>query len=266
MKIRLLKRLICFLIIIGTFFGAVTVLASDSTEIPSGYVITDGTTFYWIQYDDLLSSYVQYRQDPNSQGALLAKFYFDTLGTDVSAHMAAYVSGVTVKFVSFEAIMDMYIDTRDVNSTYIWFNSSDPNDATPAFDVITEVMIMGPDANITGKVYVGTDGYIITLPSQGIIIPGIVRLTIDANQTDAYLNLYNPSDNECYFKISLKLDDGTVLYESGMLSPGETVGNINLSQALASGEYDAVVLYEAFDPDDYSPLNSAEVIITLIVE
>ena len=182
------------------------------------------------------------------------------------AGMAAYVSGVTVKFVSYNSIFMQYLITRDVDETYIWFNSSDPADATPAFDVITEVMIMGPGAVITGKVYVGTDGYIITMPSPGITFPGIRYLRIDADTANVNVNLGNPEDNPCYFVISIILEDGTVIFESDMLLPGENLGDIELSQALASGEYEASIVYEAYDLGDQSQLNSAKVIITIIAE
>lgn len=377
MKKKFLSILICILMI-ASVFGAVTALAEDRTDSPGGYVITDGTTYYWIDYDELLASYPYYRINPNLDEAKLAKFYFDTLGDVV-----AYVSRVTTKFVSYDEILITYVYKRDVDETYIWFNSSDPADATPAFDVTTKVMVVGPDATITGSVFVGDDGYIIeisnydittTAPSSayvdipqqftvtttgdgtgsygcdviyryeitggnytleyndggvwhtltggyfgpsggfeitpdwnettqvrftphnsgdfnislrletttgnlitekthfinvmhsGIIIPGFSSLSIDANQTNVYLNLYNPSGNTCCFVISLILEDGTVLYQSGTLLPGELVGNAVISQPMPSGHYNATVRYEAFDAYDLSPLNNAEIEITLIAK
>lgn len=266
MKQNLLRKLISILIIILTLFSAVTVSAAESSDPPAGYVITDGELYYWLDFNELFLSYLSYRIDENSEGGKLAKFYFDTLGGDVMSSMAAYVSGVTTKFVSYNAIFMEYLITRDVDETYIWFNSSDSADATPAFDVITEVMIMGPEATITGKVYVGTDGYIITIPSPGITIPGIKYLRIDADTTNVNVTLGNPTDNPCYFVISIILDDGSVIYESDMLAPGEILGDIEISEALAHGEHKASILYEAFDLSDQSPLNSAEVKITIIAE
>lgn len=375
---RKLSVLICILIIIASVFGAGTALAVDRTDPPGGYVITDGTTYYWIDYDELIASYPYYRSNPNSEEARLAKFYFDTLGDVV-----AYVSRVTTKFVSYEDILNTYPITKDIDVTYIWFNSSNPADATPAFDVTTEVMVVGQDATITGRVFVGDDGYIInisnyeittTAPSStyvdipqqfivtttgdgtgsygcdviyryeitggnytleyndggvwhtltggyfgpsggfeitpdwnettqvrftphnsgdynitlrlettsgnliaektyfinvmhsGIIIPGFKSLTIDSNQTNVYLNLHNPSANTCCFVISLVLEDGTVLHQSNILDPGEVVGNAVISQPMPRGYYNAIVRYEAFDPYDLSPLNNAEIEITLIAK
>ena len=99
-----------------------------------------------------------------------------------------------------------------------------------------------------------------------IVVPGLDHLTISANTTDVNLGLENPSDNACLFVISLELDDGTVLYTSGLLAPGDEVGDVTLSQALSPGTYEAVIRYEAYDADDLSPLNSAEVTISLVVQ
>lgn len=381
MKKRVFIRLIYILIIIVSILGPVNVLAADSADIPAGYVITDGTTHFWINYDELLISYLKYIIDSGCVGARLAKFYFNTLGDDVSSNFIAYVSGITTKFVSYDVIELKYILTGDIDASYIWFNSSDPADATPAFDVTTKVMVVGPNAEIAGSVFVGDDGYIIELSDyeimttaagsayvgipqeftvtttgdgtgsygctviyryeitggdytleyndngvwhtltggyfgpaggfeitpdwnestevrftphnsgdynillrlettdgnlitqkthfvnvlhSGIIIPGFKSLTIDANQTNVYFNLYNPLGNTCCFVISVVLEDGTVLYQSDMLLPGEAVGNAMLSQPIPYGYYDATVLYEAFDPYDLSPLNNAEIEITLI--
>lgn len=383
MKKKIFLKLIFILIIIVSILGPQIVLAGDSTDIPAGYVITDGTTYFWINYDELVISYLEYIGDPECDVARLAKFYFDTLGDDSYSNFISYVSGVTTKFVSYGAIELMFIITDDVDDTFIWFNSFDPADATPAFDVTTEVKVVGPDASITGRVFVGDDGYIIEIsnyeitttaqssayvgiPQQftvtttgdgtgsygcdviyryeitgggftleyrdggvwhaltsgyfgspgsfeitpdwnettqvrftphnsgdynmtlrlettggnliaektnlinvvhsGIIIPGFKSLYIDPNQTNVYLNLYNLSANTCCFKISLILEDGTVLYQSSMLNPGEIVGNAVISQPMAQGEYNAIVRYEAFDPYDSSPLNNADIEITLIAK
>lgn len=374
---------ISILIIIVAILTAGTSLAEDRSDPPSGCVVTDGATYYWIDYHQLFISYLSYRLDPNSDDGRLAKLYFDTLGNNVMSNMAAYVSAVTNKFVSYSEIFMTYVVTRDVDATYMWFNSSDPADATPAFDVTTEVMVVGQNGEVTGSVFVGDDGYIIDLsnyeitttanssayvniPQQftvttigdgtgsygcdavyryeitgggytleynyggvwhtltggyfepaggfeitpdwnettqvrftphnsgdyyitlrlettsgnlivektcfinvmhsGIIIPGFSSLTINANQTNVYLNLYNPSANTCCFVISLILEDGTVLYQSNMLNPGEVVGNAIISQPMPWGNYNATVRYEAFDSYDSSPLNNAEIDITLIAK
>ena len=102
--------------------------------------------------------------------------------------------------------------------------------------------------------------------AAGIAIPGYKSITIDANQTDVKVNFQNPEDNPCYFVISLILDDGTVLYQSKMIEPGKGLYDITLTEALAGGEYGATVKYETYSLDDLTPLNGAEVRISLIAE
>lgn len=139
-------------------FAARIVIGSGSTDIPVAYVISDGTNCYYIDYDELVDSYMEYRDDENSDAAKLAKFYFDTLGSNVMNRFMAYVSGVTTKFVNFSEIIDKYVETEDVDSTYIWFNGTA---ATPAFSAITKVLVLDANCQVAGRYYVGTDGYII---------------------------------------------------------------------------------------------------------
>ena len=56
----------------------------------------------------------------------------------------------------------------------------------------------------------------------------IVILTL--KQKDGSIG--NPADNDCIFVIVLKLEDGTKLFESQELKPGEGLENITLDQEL----------------------------------
>ena len=100
----------------------------------------------------------------------------------------------------------------------------------------------------------------------GIAIPGYKSITVDANKTDVKVNFQNPEGNPCYFEISLLLDDGTELYKSKMVEPGKGLYDISLSKALEPGEYGAVVKYGTYSLADLSPMNGAEVKITLIAQ
>ena len=102
--------------------------------------------------------------------------------------------------------------------------------------------------------------------TAGIAIPGYKSISIEAGATDVKVNLQNPEGNPCYFVISLLLDDGTALYQSKMIEPGKGLYEIELSKALAAGEYPATVKYETYSLDSLNPLNGAEVKITLIAE
>lgn len=103
--------------------------------------------------------------------------------------------------------------------------------------------------------------------SVGIQIPGYSTAEMNYGDDSLYLSIGNPKTNECGFHATLKLDDGTVLYESELLEPGYGLTDIPVSITLEKGEYTAMVVYQAVTLDDeQSPLNSAESEFTLIIK
>ncbi len=103
--------------------------------------------------------------------------------------------------------------------------------------------------------------------SKGTQIPGYSTAEMNAGDTSLHLSIGNPKTNKCGFYATLKLDDGTVLYESELLKPGYGLTEIPLSQTLEKGEYTAIVYYQCVTLDGAeTPLNSAESEFTLIVK
>ena len=103
--------------------------------------------------------------------------------------------------------------------------------------------------------------------SGSISIPGYESLTFMADTLDQNIQLKNPSQNNCYFIISLLLDDGTMLWKSDLVAPGDLSDPIVFSQALEKGTYpNSVISYSCFSMDDMSPLNSANTKLTLRVK
>lgn len=100
-----------------------------------------------------------------------------------------------------------------------------------------------------------------------IDIPGFGAIDFKANVAEQAVNLYNPEQNTCYFKMTLLLPDGRKLWESKMISPGKAIYSITLNQALKSGTYkDATLKYECFTIDEArTPLNGSEIKLTLNV-
>lgn len=100
-----------------------------------------------------------------------------------------------------------------------------------------------------------------------IDIPGYGSITLKADSAEQSVNLYNPEQNTCYFRITLLLSDGTQLWQSGLIEPGKGIYDITLEQTLAAGTYeDAVLKYECFAMDDaQTPLNGSEIKLTLNV-
>ena len=104
-------------------------------------------------------------------------------------------------------------------------------------------------------------------PGSGanIAIPGYEKLTFAAGKTAQAVNLKNPAENACTFVLSLTLDDGTTLWTGEALSPGEAFTRITLTKALDAGEYPATLHYDCFSLQDSTPLNGAEIQLTIEV-
>lgn len=98
-----------------------------------------------------------------------------------------------------------------------------------------------------------------------ILIPGYTGAQMKEGDRVLKLRIGNPKENSCYLKASLKLMDGTVLYESGLLKPGTGFDEIELNQTLSAGEYEALVHYKGYTLEDEKELNSSDSAFTLTV-
>ena len=103
---------------------------------------------------------------------------------------------------------------------------------------------------------------------ESIAIPGYEGLELQADTQKQTLCLANPAQNACYFQISLYLEDGSLLWQSKLIEPGETSESIKLSKTLEKGTYhNAVLRYACFTLDGtMTPLNGAEMKLTLRVK
>ena len=105
-------------------------------------------------------------------------------------------------------------------------------------------------------------------PGSGanIAIPGYEKLDFAAGKTAQAVNLKNPAENACTFVLTLTLEDGETLWTGKALSPGEAFTRITLTRALDAGEYPATLHYDCFSLNDNTPLNGAEVQLTIEVQ
>ena len=104
--------------------------------------------------------------------------------------------------------------------------------------------------------------------TDSIDIPGFGELHFKAGQTEQNMTVPNPSQNFCWFKVSLVLEDGTVLWTSDFIAPGEQSGKVVLNEPLEKGEYrNAMLKYQCFaDEAGQQALNGAETKLTIIVK
>ena len=105
-------------------------------------------------------------------------------------------------------------------------------------------------------------------PGSGanIAIPGYEKLSFAAGKTAQTVNLKNPPENACTFVLTLMLEDGETLWTGKALSPGEAFTRITLTRALDAGEYPATLHYDCFSLQDHTPLNGAEILLTIEVK
>ena len=93
--------------------------------------------------------------------------------------------------------------------------------------------------------------------TDSISLPGYGGLHLTAGKTEQNLALPNPAENFCQIRISLILEDGTVIWTSELTPPGEQA-QIVLNEALEKGDYNATLKYDCFQMDEsMTPLNGA---------
>lgn len=104
-----------------------------------------------------------------------------------------------------------------------------------------------------------------SIEQRGIAIPGLESLVFVADQKEQKVNFYNPADNEgILIALSLVVDDA-VLWSSGNVEAGKGFYDIELSEPLKAGTYNAYLLYNCFTSEGVK-LNSAQVKFTLYSE
>ena len=101
---------------------------------------------------------------------------------------------------------------------------------------------------------------------ENIAIPGYEKLSFAAGKTAQTVNLKNPAENACTFVLTLTLEGGETFWTGKALSPGEAFTSITLNRALSAGEYPATLHYDCFSLQDHTPLNGAEIQLTIEVK
>lgn len=103
--------------------------------------------------------------------------------------------------------------------------------------------------------------------ADSIVIPGKRTIIIPQGTKDVKVAFNNPSENPCYFVVSIVLENsGYVLYKSKMIAPGKAVYNITLKKEMEAGTYPINIGYDTYDINNLSPLNGANLKAELIVK
>lgn len=104
--------------------------------------------------------------------------------------------------------------------------------------------------------------------TDSIAIPGYEGISLKANSKEQEIGFPNPAQNTCYFQISLMLEDGTLLWRSELVAPGEISDPITLEEPLEAGVYpNALLKFDCYTMDGaMRALNGAATKMTLHVK
>ena len=104
------------------------------------------------------------------------------------------------------------------------------------------------------------DGFQGVPESPNVTINATSGFVMQAHDRHQEVVFTNDASNPCAFRVSLYLSDGTLLYESGFLLPGESVSEITLTRELDTGLYqNALLLYTMYTVDvPHTAINQCE--------
>lgn len=101
---------------------------------------------------------------------------------------------------------------------------------------------------------------------NNIAIPGYKDIKIKAGTDTAYVALWNPTNNPCLFKFTIKLTEGDkILYESGLVAPGKAITEVKLNQIIPAGEHEISIDVETFALDDAEKRLNGGVVETVLI-
>jgi len=95
-------------------------------------------------------------------------------------------------------------------------------------------------------------------------IPGFTELTFKEDTVHQKVNFYNPEVNPAQATLTLKLADGTVLWQEENIRPGYGFYDIDINKPLSRGFYNASLTYTFFS-DTGEEYNGGIVPFELIV-
>lgn len=90
-----------------------------------------------------------------------------------------------------------------------------------------------------------------------ISIPGYKQIKMHADSDTAFMALWNPSGNPCYFKFTILIrDTKEKLYESDLIPPGKAITEILFNRKIKEGSYDIDVKIDTYQlKDKDKPMN-----------
>ena len=86
---------------------------------------------------------------------------------------------------------------------------------------------------------------------EGMVSIGVSAEPIfEYNGKKGRLGIENVPANQYSFQVKLLLEDGTELYESGLIDPGFYIEYVELNRTLQAGDYNATVVFTTYSLDE----------------
>lgn len=97
-----------------------------------------------------------------------------------------------------------------------------------------------------------------------IALPGYGDIKVKAGSDTAYLALWNPPSNPCYFKFTILMGKEEV-FQSGLVAPGKAVTEVKFSKKIEKGEHDIEIQIDTFSLEDSDIKMNSGVVETKVI-
>lgn len=77
-----------------------------------------------------------------------------------------------------------------------------------------------------------------------------INTSVPVSEGVALIGIKNIPDNKFDCTVTVTLEDGTVVYQSGGLTPGSEIKHVTLNQDLPAGDHAATALFEIYEQDE----------------
>ena len=126
---------------------------------------------------------------------------------------------------------------------------------------------LAQDGTLEGKTPQEVQGLLNAVVEEGMFNVSInARAVFQDGKSEGSLGIENIPQNRYYCRVVLKRDDdGSVLYESQGLKPGQYIDKVKLKKNLPAGEYPCTAQIVATDPESLDDIGQVEVKIQVIV-
>lgn len=123
------------------------------------------------------------------------------------------------------------------------------------------------DGILEGKTPDEIESILNSIVEEGMFNVAIgTEVRFNDSKSEGTLGFENIAANHYYARVELRRnDDGTVIYKSEGIKPGQYIKDIKLSKNLPKGQYDCTAVVIATDPDSLMDIGQVEVLVKVVI-